>query len=83
MKKGGRHMNATAMLLTLAMIVVWGAASLRLERVRLTAPIVFTAVGAALVGFGLVDEPSAPERLLTHLTAGRVGKPSGAAGAGG
>jgi NhaP-type Na+/H+ or K+/H+ antiporter len=48
----------------------WGACSGRLERADLTAPIVFTAVGAALAGFGLVHASSAPEQLkpLVEIT---------------
>lgn len=56
-------MSSTALLVALAMVVAWGAFSLRLERDNLTAPIVFTVAGAALAGLGLVDGPSAPERL--------------------
>jgi len=55
--------SSTAVLLTLALVFAWGAVSVRLERADLTAPIVFTAAGAALAGLGLVDPPSAPERL--------------------
>jgi sodium/hydrogen antiporter len=54
-------MNSTAVLLTLAMVFVWGAISVRLERAHLTAPIVFTAAGACLAGLDLVDAHSAPD----------------------
>src|SRR5215217_4731121 len=67
-RRAGRWLEAqtvssTAVLLTLALVFAWGAVSVRLERADLTAPIVFTAAGAALAGLGLVDPPSAPERL--------------------
>jgi NhaP-type Na+/H+ or K+/H+ antiporter len=45
----------TAVVLVTATIFVWGTVSARLQRADLTAPIVFTAVGALLAGFGLVD----------------------------
>ena len=41
--------------------------SRRLEAANLTAPIIFTAVGAAVGALGLVDHPSAPETLLPLL----------------
>ena len=41
----------------------WGLVSARLERADLTAPIVFTALGAAVVGLDLVDSHRAPETL--------------------
>lgn len=46
-----------------AAIFLWGAVSGRLERADLTAPIVFTAIGAALAGSGLVHPSAAPETL--------------------
>jgi NhaP-type Na+/H+ or K+/H+ antiporter len=51
-------------------IFVWGTVSARLERADLSAPIVFTLVGALLVLLGLVDAPSAPAALkpLVELT---------------
>ena len=63
-------MDVTAALIVMTAIFAWGVVSARLERAGLTAPIVFTAAGAALVGFGLVDAPSAPERLtlLVEIT---------------
>jgi sodium/hydrogen antiporter len=53
----------TALLVVAAAIFIWGAVSARLERVDLTAPIVFTAIGAALAGLGLVNAHAAPEQL--------------------
>lgn len=41
-------------------IFIWGTLAARPERADLTAPIVFTAVGAGIAGLGLVDETSAP-----------------------
>jgi len=59
-----------AVVLITATIFVWGTVSARLERADLTAPIVFTLVGALLVVAGLVDTPSAPVALrpLLELT---------------
>jgi NhaP-type Na+/H+ or K+/H+ antiporter len=53
-----------------ATIFLWGTVSARLERADLSAPIVFTAIGAILAWVGLVDAPSAPERLkpLVEIT---------------
>ena len=53
-----------------ATIFVWGVVSARLEQADLTAPIVFTLVGALLALVGLIDEPSAPETLkpLVEIT---------------
>jgi NhaP-type Na+/H+ or K+/H+ antiporter len=48
---------AAAVLVT-ATIFVWGTVSARLERADLTAPIVFTLVGALLETAGLVETPS-------------------------
>jgi NhaP-type Na+/H+ or K+/H+ antiporter len=53
----------TALLVVAAAILLWGAVSARLERADLTAPIVFTAIGAALAGLGLVNAHAAPEQL--------------------
>jgi sodium/hydrogen antiporter len=52
-----------AFIVVAAAIFIWGAVSARLERADLTAPIVFTAIGAALYGWGLVHPSSAPEAL--------------------
>jgi NhaP-type Na+/H+ or K+/H+ antiporter len=59
--------ESTAFLVVAAVIFLWGAVSARLERADLTAPIVFTAVGAALAGSGLVHASSAPETLKPLL----------------
>ena len=48
---------AGAVLIT-ATIFVWGTVSARVERADLSAPIVFTLVGALLAVVGLVDTPS-------------------------
>jgi hypothetical protein len=59
-----------AVVLITATVFGWGTVSARLERADLTAPIVFTLVGALLVVVGLVDTPSAPVALkpLLELT---------------
>jgi NhaP-type Na+/H+ or K+/H+ antiporter len=59
-----------ALIVVVVAIFVWGALSARLERADLTGPIVFTAVGAALAGFGLVQASVAPETLkpLVEIT---------------
>jgi len=51
----------TALVVVAAVVFGWGAVSGRLERADLTAPIVFTAVGAALTGLGLIHSSSVPE----------------------
>lgn len=56
-------MDAVAVLLVLAAIFLWGTVAARLERADLAAPILFTALGAGLVGLGLVDAAAAPETL--------------------
>ena len=56
-------MNGTALLVVAAAIFVWGAVSARLERADLTAPIVFTAVGAILAATGLVGSRSASHEI--------------------
>ena len=65
-------MEGTALIVVAAAIFLWGAVSARLERADLTAPIVFTLVGAALAGLGLVSAGSAPEHLkpLVEIDAG-------------
>jgi sodium/hydrogen antiporter len=55
--------DESALIVVAAAIFLWGAASARLERADLTAPIVFTAMGAALVALDLVHPSSAPETL--------------------
>jgi NhaP-type Na+/H+ or K+/H+ antiporter len=61
--EGQVGLDTTAVVLVMAAIVIWAAVSARLERADLTAPIVFTAYGAALAGLGLVNGPSSPETL--------------------
>ena len=63
-------MEGPAILLIAATIFLWGLVSARLERADLTAPIVFAAVGAVLVGLDLVNPQPAPETLkpLVELT---------------
>lgn len=56
-------MDVVAVLLVLAAIFLWGTVAARLERADLAAPIVFTVLGAGLVGLGLVDAAAAPETL--------------------
>ena len=56
-------MEETALLVVAGAILFWGAASARLERADLTASIIFTVIGAALAGLGLVDAHVAPEHL--------------------
>jgi NhaP-type Na+/H+ or K+/H+ antiporter len=58
-----RAVEVTALVIAAAVVFVWGAVSARLQRADLTAPIVFTVVGAALAGFGLVHASAAPETL--------------------
>ena len=56
-------MDVTAVLIVTLVVFVWGALSARLTRADLTAPVVFVAVGGVLAALGVVDGPSAPERL--------------------
>src|SRR5215207_6606940 len=65
-QEGGAAVEVTALVVVAAVVFVWGAVSGRLERADLTAPIVFTTVGAALAGFDLVHASSAPET-MKHL----------------
>ena len=69
-------MEEAAFVVVAAVVFVWGVVSARLERADLSAPIVFTAVGAALAGFGLVHASEAPELLKAagggHLGLGAV-----------
>jgi NhaP-type Na+/H+ or K+/H+ antiporter len=62
--------DGTALVVVAAAVFLWGVVSARLERADLTAPIVFTAMGAALAGLGLVHAASAPEQLkpLVEIT---------------
>jgi len=55
--------DESALIVIAAAIFLWGAVSARLERADLTAPIVFTAIGAALAGLDLVHAAAAPEAL--------------------
>jgi NhaP-type Na+/H+ or K+/H+ antiporter len=61
--EGVAFVEHAAFIVVAAAIFIWGAVSARLERADLTAPIVFTAIGAALYGWGLVHPSSAPEAL--------------------
>ena len=66
-------MPEAAAALALAIVVVWGALSGRLERTDLTAPIVFVAAGVALDLTGILDlgdltDLAGPIRLLAELT---------------
>ena len=56
-------MEEVGLVAVAAVVFVWGAVSARLARADLSAPIVFTAVGAALAAFGLVHGPSGPATL--------------------
>ena len=56
-------MEESALVVVTASIFLWAAVSARLERADLTAPIVFTGIGAALAGLHLVHASSAPEQL--------------------
>jgi NhaP-type Na+/H+ or K+/H+ antiporter len=53
-------MGLTAVVLIAAALFVWALVSTRLQQVDLTAPVVFTAVGAVLAWFGLVHGSSTP-----------------------
>jgi NhaP-type Na+/H+ or K+/H+ antiporter len=53
--------EVAAFVVAAAAVFLWGASSGRLERADLTAPIVFTAVGAGAAGTGLVHSSSAPD----------------------
>jgi NhaP-type Na+/H+ or K+/H+ antiporter len=62
--------SATAIVAVTAVIVAWGAAAGRLERVELTAPMVLTVVGGTFAAVGLVDAHEAPPAVtpLVELT---------------
>src|SRR4051794_13857938 len=62
-RRAGTAGEGTAPVVAAAAAFVWGAGAARLQRADLTAPIVFTLVGAALAGFGLVHASVAPETL--------------------
>jgi NhaP-type Na+/H+ or K+/H+ antiporter len=53
--------DVSVVVLVTAALFVWALVSARLQQADLTAPIVFTAIGAALAGLGLMEAPSAPE----------------------
>ena len=63
-------MKTTAFVIVAAVVFIWGVVSGRLERADLTAPVVFTAIGAALAGVGLVRGSATPEQLtpLVEIT---------------
>ncbi|QNN54841.1 cation:proton antiporter [Nocardioides mesophilus] len=63
-------MDASAVAVVAASIFVWGAVAARIQRADVTAPIVFTAVGALLAALDLVDRQPAPESLkpLVEIT---------------
>ncbi|GAA2031745.1 cation:proton antiporter [Terrabacter terrae] len=63
-------MELGAVPLVMAAIFGWGVLSAKLERADLSAPIVFTVVGALLAVLGLIDAPAAPVTLkpLVELT---------------
>jgi NhaP-type Na+/H+ or K+/H+ antiporter len=63
-------MDERAMLIVTATLFAWGLVSRRLERADLSAPIVFTLVGALIAGLGLEDVEAAPETLkpLVEIT---------------
>ncbi|MDX6324544.1 MAG: sodium/hydrogen antiporter [Nocardioidaceae bacterium] len=54
-------MDIDAVVIIAAAVFIWGAVSARLERADVTSPVVFVAVGWALVTTGLIKGPSAPE----------------------
>jgi NhaP-type Na+/H+ or K+/H+ antiporter len=55
--------DVVALLVIFAMIFLWGTVGARFERADLTAPIVFTALGAGMAALGLIDVSAAPETL--------------------
>ncbi len=63
-------MSTGALVIVMTTVFLWGAVSARLQRADLTAPIVFTGVGALLAALGLVHVRSTPEtmRPLVELT---------------
>ena len=62
-------MDEVALLAIVALIFLWGTVGARFERADLTAPIVFTALGAGMVWLGVIDVNGTPEPLrpLTEL----------------
>jgi NhaP-type Na+/H+ or K+/H+ antiporter len=59
-------MELTVLLLIAAALFAWALVSARLERADLTAPVVFTLVGAAMAWSGLVDA-SSPSEAVTPV----------------
>ena len=55
-------MGLTVVVVVAASIFLWALVSARLQRADLTAPIVFTAVGAALAWSGWSTAPRPPRR---------------------
>jgi hypothetical protein len=55
----------TVVVLIAAALFAWALVSARLERADLTAPVVFTAVGAPMAWSGLVDASSLPRAAST------------------
>lgn len=53
-------MELTVVVLITAALFAWALVSVRLQQADLTAPIVFTALGAAMAWFGLIDGSSPP-----------------------
>jgi NhaP-type Na+/H+ or K+/H+ antiporter len=53
-------MELTAIVLITAALFAWALVSVRLQQADLTAPVVFTAIGAVLAWFGLVNSTSPP-----------------------
>ena len=63
-------MELIFVVVVMAGIFLWALVAARLQKADLTAPIVFTVIGALLAFTGLVDAPSASERLkpLVEIT---------------
>ncbi|GAA1497853.1 cation:proton antiporter [Paeniglutamicibacter kerguelensis] len=57
------HAGLIVLTVVTSAIFLWGLVSVRLERAGLTAPIVFTLIGALVAFSGLVDGPTAPDLL--------------------
>ena len=52
--------DEVALLAIVALIFLWGTVGARFERADLTAPIVFTALGAGMVWLGVIDVRGRP-----------------------
>ena len=63
-------MELSVVVVVAASIFLWALVSARLQRADLTAPIVFTVIGALVALSGMANAPSAPERLkpLVEIT---------------